>query len=157
MLRLQRISTADKELYDFMEQLMIASFPPEEYRALDQLRLYTDTQPAFHNNVILDDETPIGLFTYWDFGAFCYGEHFAIDPARRNGGYGKRALEELCRIVHPRPIVLGRRVWVGSNSTILQGVTIGDDAIVAAGAVVTRDVPARTIVGGVPAKVIKRI
>ena len=106
MLRLQRISTADKELYDFMEQLMIASSPPEEYRALDQLRLYTDTQPAFHNNVILDDETPIGLFTYWDFGAFCYGEHFAIDPARRNGGYGKRALEELCRIVHPRPIVL---------------------------------------------------
>ena len=109
MLRLQRISTADKELYDFMEQLMIASFPPEEYRALDQLRLYTDTQPAFHNNVILDDEAPIGLFTYWDFGAFCYGEHFAIDPARRNGGYGKRALEELCRIVHPRPIVL--EVW----------------------------------------------
>ena len=92
MLRLQRIHTADAELYAFMEQLLTASFPPEEYRALEQLRLYTDTREAFHNNVILDGETPVGLFTYWDFGDFCYGEHFAIDPARRNGGYGKRAI-----------------------------------------------------------------
>ena len=106
MLRLQRIRTADTDLYSFMEQLLVASFPPEEYRALEQLRLYTDTREAFHNNVIFDDDVPVGLFTYWDFGTFCYGEHFAIDPARRNGGYGKRALEELCRTVHPRPIVL---------------------------------------------------
>ena len=106
MLRLQRIHTADAELYAFMEQLLTASFPPEEYRALEQLRLYTDTREAFHNNVILDGETPVGLFTYWDFGDFCYGEHFAINPERRNGGYGKRALEELCRTAHPRPIVL---------------------------------------------------
>ena len=58
---------------------------------------------------------------------------------------------------YPAPIILGRNVWVGSNSTILQGVTIGDNAVVAAGAVVTKDVPADAIVGGVPAKVIKYI
>lgn len=58
---------------------------------------------------------------------------------------------------YPAPIVLGKNVWIGSNSTILQGVTIGDNAIVAAGAVVTKDVPANTIVGGVPAKIIKQI
>ena len=57
----------------------------------------------------------------------------------------------------PAPIVLGRKVWVGSNSTILQGVTIGDNAIVAAGSVVTKDVPANVIVGGVPAKFIRDI
>lgn len=57
----------------------------------------------------------------------------------------------------PAPIVLGKNVWVGSNSTILQGVTIGDNSIVAAGAVVNRDVPADVIVGGVPAKIIKTI
>ena len=57
----------------------------------------------------------------------------------------------------PAPIVLGKNVWVGSNATILQGVTIGDNAVVAAGAVVTKDVPANSIVGGVPAKFIKRI
>lgn len=107
MLRLQRIHTADKALYDFMENLLVASFPAEEYRDLDQLRQYADSRETFRCNVILDeDDTPIGLFNYWDFGTFCYGEHFAIDPARRNGGLGKRALEELCRQVHPRPIVL---------------------------------------------------
>ena len=58
---------------------------------------------------------------------------------------------------YPAPIVLGKNVWVGSNSTILQGVTIGDNAVVAAGAVVTKDVPANVVVGGVPAKIIKKI
>ncbi len=58
---------------------------------------------------------------------------------------------------HPAPIVLGRNVWVGSNATILQGVTIGDNAVVAAGAVVAKDVPADTIVGGVPARPIRHI
>ncbi|MBQ8967436.1 DapH/DapD/GlmU-related protein [Ruminococcus sp.] len=57
----------------------------------------------------------------------------------------------------PRPIHIGANVWIGSNSTILSGVTIGDNAVVAAGAVVTKDVPANTIVGGVPAKFIKTI
>lgn len=58
---------------------------------------------------------------------------------------------------YPAPIVLGRNVWVGSNATILPGMTIGDNAVVGAGAVVTKDVEANTIVGGVPAKLIKRI
>lgn len=60
-------------------------------------------------------------------------------------------------VLYPAPIRLGKNVWVGSNSTILQGVTIGDNAIIAAGAVVTKDVAANTIVGGVPAKYIRDI
>ena len=59
--------------------------------------------------------------------------------------------------MHPAPIVLGKNVWIGSNSTILQGVTIGDGAIIAAGSVVTKDVAANTIVGGVPARFIRDI
>ena len=55
------------------------------------------------------------------------------------------------------PIKIGAHVWIGSNATILPGVTIGDHAVVAAGAVVTQDVPAMTVVGGVPAKVLKVI
>lgn len=61
------------------------------------------------------------------------------------------------KITRPAPIVLGKNVWVGSNATVLPGVTIGDNAVIAAGAVVTKDVAPDTIVGGVPAKVIKRI
>lgn len=53
------------------------------------------------------------------------------------------------------PIVIGNHVWIGMNATILKGVKIGDGAIVAAGAVVTKDVPPACLVGGVPAKIIK--
>lgn len=55
------------------------------------------------------------------------------------------------------PVVIGNGVWIGANVTILGGVNIGDGAVVAAGAVVTKDVPAKTLVGGVPAKVIKQL
>ena len=59
--------------------------------------------------------------------------------------------------LHPAPIHIGKRVWIGANATITQGVTIGDNSVVAAGAVVNKDVPPNTIVGGVPAKVIRKI
>lgn len=54
------------------------------------------------------------------------------------------------------PIIIGDNVWIGERAIILKGVTIGDGAVIAAGAVVNKDVPPRTLVGGVPAKVIKK-
>ena len=55
------------------------------------------------------------------------------------------------------PVCLGANVWVGRSATILPGVTIGDHAVIAAGSVVTRDVPARTFVAGVPARPIRTL
>lgn len=55
------------------------------------------------------------------------------------------------------PIKIGNNVWIGSNATILPGVTIGEWAVVAAGSVVTKDVAPYTIVGGIPARVIKKL
>lgn len=55
-----------------------------------------------------------------------------------------------------KPIKIGNHVWIGTRVTVLKGVTIGDNAIIAAGSVVTKDIPANTIVAGVPAKIIKR-
>ncbi len=57
----------------------------------------------------------------------------------------------------PKPVKIGKNVWVGAHATILSGVEIGDNAVIAAGAVVTKDVPPNTVVGGVPAKIIKKI
>jgi acetyltransferase-like isoleucine patch superfamily enzyme len=55
------------------------------------------------------------------------------------------------------PITIGTNVWIGAAATILPGVTIGADAVVAAGAVVTRDVPPASLVAGVPATVIRHL
>lgn len=57
----------------------------------------------------------------------------------------------------PKPILIKKNAWIGANATILQGVIIGENAIVAAGSVVSKDVPDNTIVGGIPAKIIKTI
>jgi len=56
-----------------------------------------------------------------------------------------------------QPVVIEDGVWLGARVTVLKGVTIGQGAVVAAGAVVTRDVPPRTLVGGVPARVIRAL
>ena len=57
----------------------------------------------------------------------------------------------------PSPIRIGKIVWLGANVTVLPGVTIGDGAIIAAGAVVTKDVPENTVAAGVPAKIIREV
>ena len=57
----------------------------------------------------------------------------------------------------PKPIHIKKNAWIGANATVLQGVTVGENAVVAAGAVVSKDVPDNTIVGGIPATVIKTI
>ena len=71
-------------------------------------------------------------------------ENHPVDPANR------RSL--ICK-----PVIIKRNAWIGAAATILPGVTIGENAIVAAGAVVSKDVPANIVVGGVPAKFIKTI
>lgn len=57
----------------------------------------------------------------------------------------------------PHAIHIKQNAWIGASATILQGVTIGENAVVAAGAVVSKDVPDNTLVGGIPAKIIKTI
>ena len=59
--------------------------------------------------------------------------------------------------VSTNPVTIGDDIWIGANAVILPGVNIGNHSVVAAGAVVTKDVPAHSLVAGVPAKVIKEI
>jgi len=59
--------------------------------------------------------------------------------------------------VYTKPIYIKKNVWIGAAATILPGVTIGENSIIGAGAVVTKDIPENTIAGGVPAKIIRKI
>ena len=68
-----------------------------------------------------------------------------VDPARRR------------RQIFAAPIVIERGAWLCAGATVLHGVTVGEDSVVAAGAVVTRDVPAGVVVGGVPARVLRPV
>jgi acetyltransferase-like isoleucine patch superfamily enzyme len=61
------------------------------------------------------------------------------------------------RVPEPRPVTIGDRVWIGNRVIVLPGVSIGEDAAVGAGAVVTSDVPPRSVVVGNPARVVRRI
>jgi len=69
-------------------------------------------------------------------------ENHPIDPGDR-------------KTLIPNPILIRRNAWIGAGATILPGVTVGENAIVAAGAVVSRDVPPNTVVAGIPAKVVR--
>ncbi len=71
-------------------------------------------------------------------------ENHPLDPAQRQGLIGK-------------PILIKKNAWIGAGATILPGVTLGENSVVAAGAVVSKDVPANTVVGGIPAKILKTI
>ena len=75
----------------------------------------------------------------------------------KNITVGEGLAPEERHTTYPAPIVLGKNVWIGSNATILQGVTIGDNVVIGAGAVVTRDLEANTVAAGVPAQFIKSI
>ena len=100
------------------------------------------------NCVILDiAEIIIGEGTL--FGPACQlitVEHPVEDVPRRAEGW-ERA----------RPITIGKHCWFGAGAMVMPGVAIDDNCVIAAGAVVTRDVPANTMVGGVPARVIREL
>ncbi|MES2064607.1 MAG: DapH/DapD/GlmU-related protein [Bacteroidota bacterium] len=95
--------------------------------------------------------------TFMDRGGITLEDNVLIGPKVNliTTGHPLSPAERMATISHPIRIKKG--AWIGANATILPGVTIGEYAVVAAGAVVSKDVPDHTIVGGVPAKIIKSI
>lgn len=99
-----------------------------------------------------------------DVSIFCVekihiGNNVAIGPSvsiRDTDSHEIYCVGEDLRLNNSASIYIGDNVWIGERSIILKGVTIGDGAVIAAGAVVTHDVPCNSIAAGIPAKVIKQ-
>lgn len=93
-----------------------------------------------HHKIVIGDNVMVGPNAY--ISDFDHDIH--ITDGAAIGAEGECA-----------PVRIGNHVWIGANAVVLKGVTIGDGAVVAAGGVVTKDVPAMAVVGGVPARLLK--
>jgi acetyltransferase-like isoleucine patch superfamily enzyme len=95
--------------------------------------------------------------TFLDLGGITIEDDVMLAPGVKLLSEGHPLSPEERQSLVPKPIFIRRNAWIGANATILQGVTVGENSVVAAGAVVSKDVPANTVVGGIPAKPIKTI
>lgn len=111
-------------------------------------------------DVIIGDHTRIGIHCTI-IGPVCIGSHVNLAQGITVTALNHNFEDITQRIdqqgITTKPIVIGDDVWIGANSVILPGVTLGSHVIVAAGAVVTKDIPDNCVVAGVPAKVIKQL
>lgn len=79
-----------------------------------------------------------------------------VDNSHGDTDFETLQIRPLCRkIVSKGPVIIGNNVWIGDKATILPNVTIGEGAVIAANSVVTKNVPAYSVVAGIPAKVIR--
>ena len=111
-------------------------------------------------DVIIGDHTRVGLHNTV-IGPVTIGNHVNLAQGITVTALNHNFTDHHLRIdeqgVSTTPVTIGHDIWIGANAVILPGVTIGDHSVVAAGAVVTKDVPPHTLVAGVPAKIIKEL
>lgn len=149
-------------------QLNTAYHTPDEVRELlselfgynvpASLRVFPPFYTDYGKNIEIGEDVFINACCHFqDHGGVTIGDGCQIGHNVVFATLNHELAPERRNTTRPAPIILGKNVWVGSNVTILQGVTIGDNAIVAAGAVVNKDIAANTVAGGVPAKFIKKI
>jgi len=111
-------------------------------------------------DVTIGDYTRIGIHCTI-IGPVCIGHHVNLAQGITVTALNHNFQDTDKRIdqqgISTQAVIIGDDVWIGANAVILPGVTIGRHCVVAAGAVVTKDVPDNTLVGGVPAKVLKSL
>jgi len=114
---------------------------------LSHPKIYIGTHTYINRNCFLDATLSLNIGSQCGIGPNCYitdhdhGLDLAFSPLQQP--------------MVAKPTKIGDRVWIGANVTILKGVTIGNDAVIGAGSVVTKDIPEKAIAVGNPAKVIK--
>ncbi|MDE6003509.1 MAG: acyltransferase [Prevotella sp.] len=111
-------------------------------------------------DVVIGDHTRIGIHNTI-IGPVCIGNHvnlaqgITVTALNHNFEDTTKRIDE--QGISTKPVIIGDDVWIGANAVVLPGVTIGRHCVVAAGAVVTKDVPDHSVVGGVPAKILKTL
>ncbi len=109
-------------------------------------------------DVLIGNHTRIGIHNTI-IGPVTIGNHVNLAQGITVTALNHNFIDTTLRIdeqgISTNPVVIGDDVWIGANAVILPGVTIGRHVVIAAGAVVTKDVPDNCVVGGIPAKVLK--
>lgn len=128
------------------------------YEVPESLRVFPPFYADFGKNITVGEGVFIHACCHFqDHGGVIIGDGCQIGHNVVFATLNHGLAPEERHTTYPAPIVLGKNVWIGSNATILQGVTIGDNVVIGAGAVVTRDLEANTVAAGVPAQFIKSI
>ena len=141
----------DEEIVELFSEITASEVDPS-------FRMFPPFYTDFGKNIHLGKNVFINsACQFQDQGGIFIGDNCLIGPGTMIATLNHYPDPEHRQGMTHAPVVIGKNVWTGAHVTILPGVTIGDNAIVAAGAVVAKDVPADTIVGGVPAKAIKSI
>lgn len=179
LMQKQTYIEANSEVHQHMHEmaqraLKITAKMNKEYRTPDEIRLLfselTGAEadegfglfPPFNADYGLNIKVGKNVFInsgccFQDQGGIELGDNVLIGQqvviATLNHGLSPQKRANM----QPAPVRIGNGVWVGAHATILPGVTIGDNAVIAAGAVVTKNVPENAVVAGVPAKIIKNI
>lgn len=141
---------------------------PDEVRALleciwgqpldNSVRMFPPFYTAFGKTTRVGKEVFINFgCTFLDQGGITIEDGVFIGPEAKILTEGHPEQPEIRHTLQTKPVIIRRKAWIGAGAMILPGVTVGENAIVAAGAVVTKDVPDNVIVAGVPAKVLRNI
>ncbi len=110
--------------------------------------------------IIIGDYCLLTIGSYWDLAApIRLGNHVTLAPEVMllTGSHDFHHPQNRAGKLEPHPVIICDGVWLGARCMILPGVTVGEGAVVGAGAVVTKDVPAHTLVAGVPAVCIREL
>ncbi|WP_148466441.1 DapH/DapD/GlmU-related protein [Limosilactobacillus antri] len=165
---IKEITKTALKTQDLLQRLNSSAAPQEEIRQVigkitrqqidDSVEIRLPIRSDYGANLRIGKGVFINsgvMFT--DLGGITLADHVLVGPNATIISVNHPLDPQKRHEVEMKPVLIGENAWLGANSTILPGVTVGRNAVVAAGAVVTKDVPANTVVAGVPAKIIKEI
>lgn len=164
---INQLRASSYKTISLIQKLNFSSDPEEHLMLLREITgKYIDRSVAIFPPIYINNGTNLEIgknvfinfdCTFLALGGIVIEDDVLIGPKVSILSEGHPLNPEQRHSLIPQKIIIKRNVWIGANSTLLSGITIGENAVIAAGSVVTKDVPANTLVAGIPAKRIKSI